>query len=171
MKFEVSERIRTLKSQDELLIALEAQFKKVAESIQRSGQTIEAKSIEASFGSINRKDTTIVSMTKVDDGWLVVADVHYRPSVAFWIILIITLFTWVFWLVPIALYLLQKNTVRTAITECLQRVKNEFDQAVQGNFKPVTSNLEDLEKLGALREKGLISDTEFDAKKKQILGL
>ena len=171
MKFEVSERIRTLKSQDELLIALETQFKKVAESIQRSGQTIEAKSIEASFGSINRKDTTIVSMTKVDDGWLVVADVHYRPSVAFWIILIITLFTWVFWLVPIALYLLQKNTVSTAITECLQRVKNEFDQAGQGNFKPATSNLEDLEKLGALREKGLISDTEFDAKKKQILGL
>ncbi len=171
MKFEVSERIRTSKSQDELLIALEAQFKKVAESIQRSGQTIEAKSIEASFGSINRKDTTIVSMTKVDDGWMVVADVHYRPSIAFWIILIITLFTWVFWLVPIALYLLQKNTVRTAINECLQRVKNEFDQAVQGNFKPATSNLEDLEKLGALREKGLISDTEFDAKKKQILGL
>jgi hypothetical protein len=171
MKFEVSERIRTSKSQDELLTALETQFRKVAEKTQRSGQIIEAKSIEASFGSITRNDTTVVSMTKADDGWLVVADVHYRPSVAFWIILIITLFTWVFWLLPIAFYLLQKNTVRTAITECLQRVRNEFDQAIQGVSKPGTSNLDDLEKLGALREKGLISDSEFEAKKKQILGL
>ncbi len=171
MKFEVSERIRTTKSQDELLTVLEAQLKKVAETVQRSGQTIEAKSIEASFGSINRKDTTTVSIKKADDGWLVVADVHYRPSVAFWIILIITLFTWVFWLLPIAFYLLQKNSVRTAITECLQRVKNEFDQPSQGNSQPATSSLEDLEKLGVLKEKGLITDSEFEAKKKQILAL
>jgi len=171
MKFEVSERIRTSKSQDELITALETQFRKVAGSTQRSGQTIEVKSIEASFGSINRKDTTVVSMTKADDGWLVVADVHYRPSVAFWIILIITLFTWVFWLIPIVFYLVQKSTVKTAITECLKRVRNEFDQVVQGASNPVTSNLDDLEKLGTLKEKGLISDSEFEAKKKQILGL
>jgi hypothetical protein len=50
-------------------------------------------------------------------------------------------------------------------------VRNELDQAVQGNPKPAASNFEDIEKLGALREKGLISDSEFDAKKKQILAL
>lgn len=171
MRFEVSERIRTSRSQEELLNALEKQFKKVAESAQRTGQTIEAKSIEASFGSINREDTTVVSMTKVDDGWLVVADVNYRPSIAFWVILIIGLFTWVLWLLPVAVYMIQKNSVRTAITECLQRLKNEFDQAAQVPALPATSNLDDLEKLGALKEKGLISDSEFDAKKKQILGL
>ena len=89
----------------------------------------------------------------------------------FWIILIITLFSWVFWLIPIAFYLLHKNTVKTAITECLLRVKNEFDQAAHEISKHAISNLEDLEKLGALREKGIISDSEFKAKKKQILGL
>jgi hypothetical protein len=93
MRFEVSERIRTTRSQEELLAVLEDQFKKVSDSVHRAGKTIEAKSIEASFGSINRSDTTIISLRKVDDGWLVVAEVHYRPSVAFWIILIITLFT------------------------------------------------------------------------------
>lgn len=171
MKFEVSERIRTSKSQEELLAALETQFRKVAESTQRSGLTIEAKLIEASFGSINRKDTTFISMAKADDGWLVVAEVDYRPSIAFWIILIVTLFTWVFWLIPIAFYLLQKNSVKTSITECLQRVKNEFNQAAPEISKPAISNLEDLDKLGTLREKGIISDSEFEAKKKQILGL
>lgn len=171
MKFEISERIRTLKPQDELITALEKQFRKVAESTQRTGQTIEVKSIEASFGSINRKDTTVVSINKADDGWLVVADVHYRPSTAFWIILIITLFTYVFWILPIAFYLLQKNTVKSTITECLLRVKNEFNQEAQGFSNVASSNLEDLEKLGALKEKGLISESEFEAKKKQILGL
>ena len=171
MKFEASERIRTARSQDELLTVLETQFRKVSEEVKRVGQTIEAKSIEASFGSINRNDTTTVSLKKVDDGWLVVADVHYRPSVAFWIILIVTLFTWVFWLVPIVFYLIQKGTVRTAITECLQRVKNEFDDSNQRSSQPTNSTIGDIEKLGSLKAQGLITDSEFEAKKKQILGL
>jgi hypothetical protein len=171
MRFEVSERIRTTRSQEELLAVLEDQFKKVSDGVHRAGKTIEAKSIEASFGSINRSDTTIISLRKADDGWLVVAEVHYRPSVAFWIILIITLFTWVFWLVPIAFYLLQKNTVRTAIKECLQRVRNEFDQSSEGGSQMGSSSIGDLEKLGALKERGLITDGEFEAKKKQLLGL
>lgn len=173
MRFEVSERIRTSRSREELLIALERQFEKVSDSVQKTSLTIEAKSIEASFGSINRTDTTFVSLTKVDDGWLVVADVHYRPSFAFWVILIIGLFTWVGWLIPIAFYLIQKNSVRTAIYECLQRLKNEFDQiqVLQVNTQPIKSNFDDLEKLSALKDKGIISDSEFDAKKKQILGI
>ena len=171
MRFEVSERIRTNSSQEELLRVLEDQFRKVSENVQRAGQTIEAKSIEASFGSINRSDTTIISLRKADDGWLVVAEVHYRPAVAFWIILIITLFTWVFWLLPIAFYLLQKNTVRTAISEAFLRVKNEFYQSGGGVGQMATSSISDLEKLGALKERGLITDAEFEAKKKQLLGL
>ncbi|MEN6469271.1 MAG: SHOCT domain-containing protein [Smithella sp.] len=171
MRFEVSERIRSKRSQAELLTFLEDQFKKISEQVQLAGQTIEAKSIEASFGSINRNDTTIVSLKKADDGWLVIADVHYRPSVAFWIILVITLFTWVFWLVPIIFYLLQKNTVRNAITECFQRVKNEFDQPGIGSTQMGNSAFSDLEKLAALKEKGHITDSEYEAKKKQLLGL
>jgi hypothetical protein len=169
MKFEVSERIRSKKSKEEVLTFLEKQFRKIAQGVQRTGQTIEAKSLEASFGSINRSDTTSISISAANDGWLVVANVHYRPSVAFWVILILTLFTWIFWLIPIAFYLLHKNTVRTAIIECFQRTKNEFDQRL--NEGSVNSPIGDLEKLGALKEKGIITDSEFETNKKQLLGL
>lgn len=171
MRFEVSERIRTGKSKEELLESLDEQFRKISESTNRSGQSLEIKSIEATFGSINRNDTTVLTLKELDDGWLVIANVHYRPSVAFWIILVITLFTWVFWLVPIVFYLLQKGTVQTAIKECFQRVKNEFDSGDRA-IAPKASVLtfDDLERLAALKEKGLITDGEFELKKKQILG-
>lgn len=171
MKFEVSERIRTNRSQDELLGALEEQFRKVSETVQRSGYSIEAKSIEATFGSINRSDTTVVSLKQTDDGWLAIADVHYRPSVAFWVILIITLFTYIFWLLPIAFYLLQKSTVRTAIVECFQRIRNEFDKSGSAGASNALTSLEDLERLGALRDKGLLTEAEFQEKKRKMLGL
>jgi hypothetical protein len=171
MRFEVSERIRTNRSEQELLAVLEAQFRKISEDVQRSGQTIEAKAIQASFGSINRLDTTTIALKQVEDGWLVLAEVHYRPSVAFWIIFIITLFSWLFWLLPIAFYLLQKDTVRTAIAECLQRVRNEFDQNISVSGQSEHSAMDDIERLGALRERGLITDSEFEAKKKQLLGI
>lgn len=175
MKFEVSERIQTSATKEEILTGLEEQFKKVSQSVQRSGETLMAKSIEASFGSINRSDTTTVEIRDTDDGYLLLANVHYRPSVAFWIILIITLFTWVFWLIPIIFYLVQKKTVQTGIQEVFTRVKNEFmssggvqskKQKSQGQ-----SDLDQLEKLAALKDKGAITEEEFQAKKKELLGL
>jgi hypothetical protein len=81
MRFEVSERIKTSKSQEELLSFLEAQFKKISESANRSDTTIKVKSIEASFGAINRDDSADISLKKSEDGWLLVADVNYKPSV------------------------------------------------------------------------------------------
>jgi hypothetical protein len=93
MKFEVSERIQTSASKEEILRGLEEQFKKVSNSVQRSGETLTVKSIEASFGSINRSDTTTVELRDTDDGYLLLANVHYRPSVAFWILLVILIFT------------------------------------------------------------------------------
>ena len=171
MRFEVSERIKTNRSQEELLRFLEDQFRKVSENVRRTGQVIEVKSIEASFGSINRADTTLISLRKADGGWLVVAEVNYRPSVSFWIILIITLFTWVFWLIPIAFYLIQKNIVRTAVAESFMRVKNEFDQMGGESGQRTASSINDLEKLGSLKERGFITEAEFDAKKKQLLEL
>ena len=171
MRFEASERVRTTRPQEELLSVLEQQFRKISEGVRRAGQTIEARSIEASFGSINRSDTTTISLREADDGWLVVAEVHYRPSVAFWIILILTLFTWVLWLLPIAFYLIQRTAVRTAISEILSRVKNEFDQSGNRTARTANSAIGDLEKLGALKEKGFITGAEFDAKKKELLGI
>jgi len=175
MKFEVSDRIQTSASKEEVLTGLEEQFKKVSQSVQRSGESLMAKSIEASFGSINRSDTTTVELRDTDDGYLLLADVHYRPSVAFWVILIITLFTYVFWLIPIIFYLVQKKTVQTGIQEVFTRVKNEFMSSSGAQSKKQKSqgqsDLDQLEKLASMKEKGAITEEEFQAKKKELLGL
>lgn len=171
MKFELSERVVSTFSHEELLVALEAQLRKISEGVVRSGQVIEAKSIQATFGSINRNDITYFHVNKVHDGWLLIADVSYKPSIAFWIILLLTLFTWVFWLLPIAFYLLQKDGVKTAIENCFQRIKNEFDQSFPISGIEYVRVAEEIEKLGSLRERGLLTDDEFSLKKRQLLGI
>ena len=131
MRYEVSERIITNVDSSVLLSALEEQFKKISESTSRVGSVIEVKDIDASFGSINRSDTTQVTIKPIDGAFLIVGDVHYRPSVWFWIIMVILIWTAIFWLLPIIFYLVQKKTVRTGIEETFQRVKNEFGSQVQ----------------------------------------
>lgn len=170
MNFEVSERIATAVAKEDLLNVLEAQFKKVSQNVKRHGDSIFAKSIEASFGSINRTDSTVIELKKVDDGFLAVACVNYRPSAAFWIILIITLFTWVFWLVPIVFYIVQKKTVKNSIQDVFIRVKNEFMgmREPQPKEQP-KSEFEQLERLASLKDRGVITEEEFQIKKKEIL--
>jgi len=43
--------------------------------------------------------------------------------------------------------------------------------AAEGSPAAESSYLEELEKLGELRDKGIITDAEFEAKKKELLGL
>lgn len=47
--------------------------------------------------------------------------------------------------------------------------ENAIENARSGNTN--NSNLDDLEKLASLKEKGVITEEEFQAKKKQLLGL
>jgi hypothetical protein len=44
-------------------------------------------------------------------------------------------------------------------------------KALAPNIKANNSGIDDLEKLANLRDKGIITPDEFEAKKKQILGL
>lgn len=169
MRYEVSERLTTNAQKDAVLDALEIQFKKVAVSVKRNGDELKVQSIEATFGSINRNDTTTVSVKNADGGYLLIADVHYRPSIAFWIIFVICIFTYVFWLIPIVFYILQKQTVRKAIEETFQRVKNEY-MITNPSSNRGAGTVDELEKFANLLERGLISKEEFDAKKAQILG-
>jgi hypothetical protein len=172
MRFEVSERLRTGSSPVEILPVIEAQFRKISSKVTRSGEIVTATAIESTFGSINRRTAAIVALRKDSDSYLITADVTYSPSVAFWIFEIIGVFTWVLWILPLAFYLGQKKSVRSAIEGCLKRVKDEFDQQnIASTRKPETMSIDDIEKLAVLKEKGLISDIEFEAKKKQILGL
>lgn len=171
MRFEVSERITTKTSNEELLRALEEQFRKVSENVQRNGNTLFVKSVEASFGSINRRDSAVIELKKCDDGYLAIAAVNYRPSVAFWILLILLISTAVGWVLPIIFYLTQRKTVQNAIQEVFTRVKNEFQNTRASSGLRDINGVDQIERLAALRDKKIISEEEFLAKKKEILDL
>lgn len=172
MKFEISERIVTDIDKEKLIVGLEEQFRKVAQKVVRTGDIIVAKSIEASFGSINRNDTTTVYLKGKEDGYFVVGEVHYSPSVAFWIILLISLFTYVFWLLPILFYLGQKKTVRNSIQEVFNRVRNEFMTSKKsGPETHAKSNLDQLDQLAGLKDRGFVTEEEFQIKKRELLNL
>jgi len=165
MKFEISQTLRTSRSKREIVDFLESQLRKVSNRVNRSGESVTAKAIEASFGSINRADTTVFSMREKDRGFICVADVNYRPSFAFWFFIIMGLSTFIFWLLPIIFYLTQKKTVRSAITDVFTRVKDEFES----DAKSYSNSVDSLEKLAILKEKGMLTDAEFDREKQALL--
>jgi len=70
-------------------------------------------------------------------------------------------------------YFSQKKIVRGAILECFQRINNELYLPVGKGEQPEISsiNISDFEKLAALKEKGMITDSEFESMKKRILGI
>jgi hypothetical protein len=167
MNFEVSERINTRTNTLAVVNELEVQLRKIAK-VTRDGDVITARAIEASFGSVNRHDKTVFTVRPKETGLLCVADVTYRPSVAFWVFFMLGLFAYglLFW-IPIIFYLLQKKTVRSGITDVFARIKNEFEMQAT----TVDSGLEGLERLAGLKERGMLSDAEFESKKKELLAV
>jgi len=134
MNFEINERVTTRYTKEQLLQALEARFKKIARNAQRDGEIIRVNKVAGfgyALGSAYRNDTTAITAKTVEGGFLVVAEVNYRPSAAFWIILAITFFfTGILWVIPVAFYFMQKNTVRSAIEQSFKNINNEFHQNV-----------------------------------------
>ncbi len=170
MHFEVSERIDTSAERTDVMNLALAQFRKISDSVNIEHDMIVAKGVEATFGSINRTDRTVIDCKQLPSGWLLTAEVTYRPSFAFWIILIVMLFSYVGWLIPIAFYLIQRNTVRSAVASALTRVSNEMRETpgvMAANSR--LSSLDELAKLADLKERGFITDEEFNAKKRQLL--
>lgn len=175
MNFDLSTRFKTNSSTEEILKFLEESFRKSAETVVKNGETLTVESVNATFGSINRDDKTIVVVKSKCEETLIVASVEYKPSIWFWIFFVCSLFTTIFWLVPIAFYFYQKKTVINGIEEILNRVENEFRGS---NLNPATVKSifsEDacaqLEKLASLKEKGILSDEEFAARKAKILSM
>jgi hypothetical protein len=115
----------------DLLMGIYALFEQLAKVSARVRLTDEgnltAKRIDPSFASIVRFDQTTFIVEPKEGGFLFVAEVNYRPSSTFWVILIMCLPTFVAWLVPIILYNWQKEIVRLAIGDVFERVKNEFE--------------------------------------------
>ncbi len=166
MRFEISQTFRTNRPKQEVVSFLEGQLRRVSRRVTRSGDTVTAKSIEASFGSINRADSSVFSVREKETSLICIADVNYRPSFVFWVLLLVLLFTWVLWLIPIVFYLVQKKTVRSAIADVFARVKDEFES----DYTSRSNSINSLEKLAILKEKGVLTDAEFDREKQAILG-
>ena len=128
MKFEVSEQVRTETDIATIIYALFAQLDKVSARVRLTDEgNLTAKRIDPSFASIVRFDRTNFIVEPKEGGFLLIAEVSYRPSSTFWVILIMCIPTFVAWLVPIFVYNWQKEIVRSAIGDVFERVKNEFE--------------------------------------------
>lgn len=171
MHFEVSERLITNEPQEAVMEFAQRQFAKISSKTRLERGQLTVRMVEASFGSINRSDVTRVALQRVGGGYLIVSETDYRPSGWFWLFLIILLFSYVGWLIPIAFYLYQRGTVKSAIESAVARVINEFsvDPMPVGYQTAPASNADELKKLAELRDSGVLSAEEFDAQKRKLL--
>lgn len=171
MHFEVSERLITNEPPEAVMEFAQRQFAKISNKTRLEGSNLTARMVEASFGSINRTDITRITLQRVGGGYLVVSETDYNPSVWFWLFLIILLFTYVGWLIPIGFYLYQRGTVKSAIQSAISRIVNEFSVGpmATGHQAAPVSKADELRKLAELRESGVLSAEEFEAQKQKLL--
>ncbi|MBO4439248.1 MAG: SHOCT domain-containing protein [Spirochaetaceae bacterium] len=170
MNFDISKRFHTNVSTSNIVAFLESSFKNVAATVHNNGVSLSVEDVNATFGSINRSDKTVVNITLKDEDILLVADVTYKPSIWFWIFLVCGLFTTVGWLVPIVFYLYQKNTVKVGIEEVFNRCENEFRNSSNTTLGISSDDVSvKLQKLKAMKDQGLISEEEFNKKKAELL--
>ena len=139
MKLSFSEAIRTNISEatrSSIYGMLEDEFKKISIRVNRSGDTLEATSINASFGSILRKDVSSISINENQSGYVINCNTVYKPSVMFWIFCIIDLVFLLFdgaYLgffigigVALALFFYNKTLVTNGIKGALEKVRNNI---------------------------------------------
>ena len=171
MHFEVSERLVTNEPPEAIMEFAQRQFAKISRKTRLESGQLTARMVEASFGSINRRDVTRITLQRVGSGYLLVSETDYSPSVWFWVLLIILLFSYVGWLIPIGFYLYQRGTVRSAIQSAISRVVNEFSAGPMsvGYQTAPASNADELKKLAELRDSGVLNAEEFEAQKSKLL--
>jgi putative oligomerization/nucleic acid binding protein len=171
MHFEVSERLITNETPDAVMEFAQRQFSKISNKTRLEDGQLTARMVEASFGSINRSDVTHVALQRVGGGYLLVSETDYRPSGWFWIFLIVLLFSYIGWLIPIAFYFYQRGAVKSAIQSSIDRIVNEFSisPAAVGLHAVPSSKADELKKLAELRDGGVLSDDEFTAQKLKLL--
>jgi hypothetical protein len=176
MRFEASCRVNTSADINTVAESVRQRFATIARSVAVRKGLITAHGIETSFGSVNRTDHVGITIDPREGGYLINATVTYQPSFMFWVFILIGLFTWVLWILPIVFYLTQKTSVRTAVEKALDRVKNEFDQVIVAPVvipaaSPSNSTVTAIQEAKALFDDGTISEAEFQAMKSKILAV
>jgi Short C-terminal domain len=171
MYFEVSERLITNEAPEAVMEFARQQFAKISRKTELKAGVVHAGLIDASFGSINRSDITKVQLSRIGGGYVLVSETKYRPSLALWIFLVVLIFTYIGWLIPIAFYLYQRGAVKNAIQSSMDRIVNEFSvPPSQFNPPPHTSTADELKKIADLRDSGHLTADEFDTQKQRLLG-
>ena len=180
MRFELSEPVYTHGSKNEVLDNVLRHFRKTAEAVKTSDTEIAVTDIEATLGAQIRKDKTSVSLTRINNGYSVSADVRYNPSFLFWLLLPLgVLLPVVGWLIPIGLLIWHYNIVKKSVGATLRRISYDINTASSGEGyqapgegyqAPGPTNVTDeLVKLAELRKHGDLTDEEFTLRKRQIL--
>ncbi|WP_158916485.1 SHOCT domain-containing protein [Caulobacter sp. S45] len=176
MRYELSTRLLSSEDMNAVGKKIKSHFSTIAQTTQVEGESLVLTGIEKSFGSITRATTARIKIRPAEGGYLVLADVHYRPSFMFWVLIFIGLFVFgIFSILAIVFYFSQKGSVRRAVERALERIKNEFDHA------PVSvANIGAMANVGVaaeiaalenLRKSGVLTDEEFAKKKRQLLDL
>ena len=115
---------------------LNDEFKKISEKVNETDDGLCAESINASFGSILRKDISNVRIkeNRKRDGYIINCDTVYKPSVAFWIFCVIDFFLVVTLIgfviafgVTLGLYFYNKSLVEKAVRGALDKVKQNVE--------------------------------------------
>lgn len=115
---------------------LNDEFKKISEKVNETDDGLCAESINASFGSILRKDISNISIkeNRNHDGYVINCDTVYKPSAAFWIFcvidfcLVVTLIGFVIAFgVTLGLYFHNKSLVEKAVRGALEKVKQNVE--------------------------------------------
>ena len=139
MNLSFSTKIKT--TNDEATIAsiydmLEEEFKKISITVRENGNCLEAESVNASFGSILRKDISTIKVEEnhKKDGYVINCNTVYKPSVAFWIfcvidfLLISTVIGFIIGFgVTLGLYFYNKSLVEKAVKGALDNVKQNIE--------------------------------------------
>lgn len=127
MEFTLTEKIITGADILKIKRVLKENFEDIAQSVTSTKSKLEVRGVHNTFGSINRKDITEVKIKRMDSGFLIKCHVKYKTSFAFWIILLITIFTYLFWLIPIIMFLYHKTLVKNSLQEVLKNSKDELE--------------------------------------------
>jgi len=127
MRFTLSEKIITTANISKVKNTLKNNLSEISRYTEINNSKILVEGVHETFGSINKKDNSEIEIKELDKGFLIKCHVNYRPSFAFWIILLITLFTWIGWLIPIIMYFYHKSLVENTLKEALKNSKDELE--------------------------------------------
>lgn len=171
MNIKLNEKIKTHLSEAQILTIIQSEFSHLSTAVHTDGGAVTARMIAPNtFGAINRQDVTHITLSPSADGFIVAADITIAPSTAFWFLCIFgLLFAWVLWIPVVIFYMMQKSTIVDAVQRALSNCRIQCDTPAQGAQHQPASSLDEIEKLGSLKEKGLITEEEFTVRKAHIL--